>query len=127
MSHVVSLDSIVYTYKQTVKSAIKKLWVKGTEALMISCNRVTAYNYKECWMHVYTILASTCHVHAYGGSTQGSRQNFLQLVVHLCIINNLGGLANNGCGQLHVHCFACCNAEKKNKTKVSQKPADFIW
>ena len=42
----------------------------------------------------------------------------------LCIINHLGGLVNNGCGQLHV---AICNTEKQSKTNVNQRPADFIW
>ena len=35
--------------------------------------------------------------------TAGFSPEFLQLVVHVCIINNLGGLVNSGCGQLHVH------------------------
>ena len=72
---------------------------------------------KPCKTPVFTVSESAFVCSA------GFSPEFL----HLCIINNLGGLANNGCGQLHVHCFACCNAEKKNKTKVSQKPADFIW
>ena len=45
------------------------------------------------------------------GSTQGSRQNFLQLVVHLCIINNLGGLANNGV--VNYTCMSCMLQCKK--------------
>ena len=47
----------------------------------------------------------------------------------LCIINNLGGLVNNGCGKLHITTawVANCNTEKQSKTNVSQRPADFIW
>ena len=39
--------------------------------------------------------------------------------------NDLWDLLNSGCGQLHMCEF---NAEKQNKTKVSQRlVADFIW
>ena len=39
--------------------------------------------------------------------------------------NDLWGLFNSGCGQLHM---CKLNAEKQSKTKVSQRPAaDFIW
>ena len=54
----------------------------------------------------------------------GFLPEFLQLVVHLCIINNLEGLVNNGCGKLHVrelqiHDTCSCNArEAKQKQKL---------
>ena len=63
---------------------------------------------------------------------QDSHQNFCNwCMVYLCIINDLGGLVNNGCGQLLVSMHELqihdsCNAEKQSKTKVSQRPADFI-
>ena len=49
----------------------------------------------------------------------------------LCIINDLGGLVNNGyvttmMGVVNYTCMG--NAEKQSKTSyVSQRPADFIW
>ena len=44
-------------------------------------------------------------------------------IIHLCIINDLGGEPKNGCGQLHVrelqiHDMCSCNAEKQGKTKL---------
>ena len=57
---------------------------------------------------------------------QGSRQNFA-IGGTLCIINNLGGLVNNGCGQLHVRELQVARQGRKAKQKVSQKPAEFIW
>ena len=42
-----------------------------------------------CMLHVLSVLRVLARIFAIGGA--------------LCIINNLGGLVNNGCGQLHVH------------------------
>ena len=41
----------------------------------------------------------------------------------LCIINDLGGLVNNGCGKLHVREFvwvASCNTEKQSELVKGQ-------
>ena len=49
------------------------------------------------------------------GSTQGFCQNFaIGGAFNLCIINNLGGLANNGCGQLHMRELHVAMQRKKN-------------
>ena len=66
-------------------------------------------------MHMYnTIVHVTC---MHMGVNTGFSPEFLQLVVHLCIVNNLGGLANNRYGQLHVHELHVA-MQKKQKQKL---------
>ena len=63
------------------------------------------------------MLWNVLSLFVYFVSQSGFSPELLQLVVHLCLINDLWGLVNNGCGQLHMRelqIHDSCNAEKQN-------------